>query len=534
MKSKKISALTVLIIILVTVLGIFYVQNKSISITILDNGKLIKKISVKKNTKIKDLENPQKNGYKFLYYTKNDAILKDDEKLIKDTTLNAIFQELYIVNGHTIKFDTAGGNIIDDIIVIDGNLLAEPKNPIKDGYIFKYWELDGYVFDFNTPIVRDITLNAVWEKYDEDVKLYTVTFNSNGGSAVLSKTVKENFSVVKPSNPIKNGYTFIEWQLNGKSYNFNTPVTQNITLNAVWKKNTNEEEKETYTVIFDSNGGTKISNQTIEKNKLVTRPSNPTKNGYTFIEWQLNGKSYDFNTPVTQNMTLHATWNEVKVEKTYIITFDANGGTASFKSKTIKYGNYGELPTATRNGYKFLGWSTIKDGGIILNENSLIQKVSDHTLYAQWEKIVKNLYWNDNYSGYEYQKDSFPSSTYSSNISIPNISKYSVYIKTSSDKIHHTCMYYNSKEFCAKSSYSSNNETAMNEFKNNIKNSLGLTNITCEYNSEVANCYFDTYSCMLFFESNDVLCSHKYNGYEYACSTSNGSAGCDKYTYDNN
>ncbi len=69
-------------------------------------------------------------------------------------------------------------------------------------------------------------------------------------------------------------------------------------------------EVTTYTVTFDSDGGSSIESQTIEEGKTVARPSNPTKEGYTFKEWQLDGKTYTFLETVTANITLKAVWEE--------------------------------------------------------------------------------------------------------------------------------------------------------------------------------------------------------------------------------
>lgn len=63
---------------------------------------------------------------------------------------------------------------------------------------------------------------------------HTVTFNSNGGSAVASQNIEDGGTASEPSAPTKSGYTFVKWQLNSSDYNFSTPVTGNITLDAVW------------------------------------------------------------------------------------------------------------------------------------------------------------------------------------------------------------------------------------------------------------------------------------------------------------
>lgn len=69
--------------------------------------------------------------------------------------------------------------------------------------------------------------------------------------------------------------------------------------------------KQTYTITFDSNGGSLIASQTVEKNALATRPADPTRSGYTFIGWYTEangGQKFDFNTAITGNITLYANW----------------------------------------------------------------------------------------------------------------------------------------------------------------------------------------------------------------------------------
>lgn len=69
---------------------------------------------------------------------------------------------------------------------------------------------------------------------DEPAVRYTVTFNSNGGSAVASKTVLAGGRITEPNKPTRDGYTFNGWKLNGSTYNFYTAVNSNITLVADW------------------------------------------------------------------------------------------------------------------------------------------------------------------------------------------------------------------------------------------------------------------------------------------------------------
>lgn len=66
-----------------------------------------------------------------------------------------------------------------------------------------------------------------------------------------------------------------------------------------------------FTVTFDSNGGTSVSSVVVTKDETVSEPTNPTKDGYTFDGWYLDGEKYDFSTPVTKDITLKAQWTKV-------------------------------------------------------------------------------------------------------------------------------------------------------------------------------------------------------------------------------
>ena len=106
---------------------------------------------------------------------------------------------------------------------------------------------DGYFYTFSgwnegTVNGQVVTFTGSWTKGDKDPsKWATVTFNSNGGSAVASQTVKSSATATKPTNPTRSGYTFAGWYTDNEKfttkYDFATPVTKNITLYAKWNTN---------------------------------------------------------------------------------------------------------------------------------------------------------------------------------------------------------------------------------------------------------------------------------------------------------
>lgn len=81
-------------------------------------------------------------------------------------------------------------------------------------------------------------------------------------------------------------------------------------------------KKKEYTVRFNANGGTAISEQVVVQDGKVKMPTDPTKEGYDFIGWYVNGKKYDFDTKVTSDLEITARWEAVKTESVTGVTLD--------------------------------------------------------------------------------------------------------------------------------------------------------------------------------------------------------------------
>ena len=254
--------------------------------------------------------------------------------------------------------------------------VGEPKKVGDDWLCDISYDPDPYVAEFNkafpTPkhIQNDekiVPVTLIWVGGSWQIKtqgrvlvteVYTVTFDSYGGTPVPPKQeVEYGHTATKPADPTLKGYTFAFWYLgedeqNATAYDFNTPVTENITLTAKWNINK-------YTVTFDSYGGTPVPPvQEVEYGLTATKPADPTLKGYTFAFWYLgedeqNATAYDFNTPVTENITLTAKWNINK----YTVAFNTDGGTPVPPAQEVEYGLTATEPAAPeKTGYTFDGW----------------------------------------------------------------------------------------------------------------------------------------------------------------------------------
>ena len=218
---------------------------------------------------------------------------------------------------------------------------------------------------------------------------YTVTFNAYGGFPTPDEQhVKSGEKAVLPVEPTLKGYTFAFWYLgedeqNATAYDFNTPVTENITLTAKWNISK-------YTVTFNPYGGTPVPPaQEVEYGLTATKPADPTLKGYTFAFWYLgedeqNATAYDFNTPVTENITLTAKWNISK----YTVTFNPYGGTPVPPAQEVEYGLTATEPAAPKKtGYTFDGWYL---GDEKYDFSAAVEQ--NITLTAKWEAKKANVH----------------------------------------------------------------------------------------------------------------------------------------------
>ena len=168
----------------------------------------------------------------------------------------------------------------------------------------------------------------------------TVTFQSEGGSEVASQ-IRANTPADQPADPTKEGYTFIGWYNGESEWNFETPVTADLTLTAKWQINR-------YTITFDTAGGSEVPSITQDYGTAITPPAAPTRTGYTFAGWN---REIPTAMPAG-DMTITAQWQLNR----YTITFDTAGG-SEVPSITQDYGTAITPPVApTRTGYTFAGW----------------------------------------------------------------------------------------------------------------------------------------------------------------------------------
>ena len=228
-----------------------------------------------------------------------------------DVSNDDVSKTIQFQAGHTayatVAFNSNGGSTVASQSVRYGSKAVQPTNPTRAGYTFQGWytaKNGGTKYDFNQTVTGDITLYAHWS-----VNSYTLTFDGNGGKpSESSRTVQYGSQYGSLPTATRTGYTFQGWYT---AKNGGTKVTSATTMGAV---NTTVYARwiiMSYTVAFDSNGGSSVPSQTVKYGSKAVQPTTPTRTGYTFQGWYTaknGGTKYDFKQTVTSDVTLHAHW----------------------------------------------------------------------------------------------------------------------------------------------------------------------------------------------------------------------------------
>lgn len=205
---------------------------------------------------------------------------------------------------YEVKFNTNGGSEIASIKVKAKETVTKPETPNKEGYYFTGWYLEDELFDFETKIIKDITLTAKWQEVGK--AMVTIRFDTLEGSKVEDKTIPYGETLKAIPNPTKEDYIFAGWYYQNKVFDFSSPIMEDITLVAKWKKDTTKK----YTVSFDTDGASKIEDISVKEGSTITPPNVPTKEGYKFIGWYLEEKEFDFTKAIKENVKLKAKWKK--------------------------------------------------------------------------------------------------------------------------------------------------------------------------------------------------------------------------------
>ena len=326
-------------------------------------------------------------------------VYENGTKAADDKTLTVEYGKTYSIDSPKITGYTADQAIVSgkmgtgDITVtvkytVNSHKLtiiykySENEHPeTKQEYTFKY----GEKYNYSVPTVEGFTASQSTvdgTMGDGDVTVtvtytiitFTVTFKDWDGRLLKEENVKWNANATAPADPSRDGYTFKGWDKAFSNIKSNTEVTALYDIN-------------TYTLSFDANGGSAVSDIKQAYATAVTAPLT-TRTGYTFVKWTGDDGSEVPSIMPARNINFTASWTANK----YTIAFDANNGTGTTASVNATYDADAVLTANgfTRTGFSFAGWNTAKDGsGTAYADKATVRNLASEngakaTLYAQW------------------------------------------------------------------------------------------------------------------------------------------------------
>ena len=270
------------------------------------------------------------------------------------------------------------------------------NGPEKENYTFKGWATTqgstevAYAPGASYGAMADIILYPVYE-----LNKYTVTYSADDAETDVPDPAEYDAltEITVAAAPERTGYDFKGWD-DGEG-NVYQPgdtfeLTKDVTLTAVW-------EAQKITITFDANAedATLGSPATVTRNYGVnyTISTTATREHYELLGWAATADATEAEYTVggkitlTENLTLYAVWQGVPVA----VEFDANGGDPVDPIKA-HYGDEITLPTASRENYNFLGWTTADETEYAAGDTFTVTE--DIVFTAQWEKIVYTLHFD--------------------------------------------------------------------------------------------------------------------------------------------
>ena len=314
----------------------------------------------------------------------------------------------WTANTYTIIFEANGadsGQMTNQSYTYDLSQSLPVNDYSRTGHTFAGWntKADGKGTSYaDTASVSNLAAGGSVNLYAQwTVNQYTISFDSNGGTAVAAIIKKYNDDVTAPTAPTKSGYTFGVWQKDGTNYAFTVMPAESFTLTAKW---ITVDYAINYVLNSSINHSNNPASYNIESGNIAL--SDPSgKTGYTFAGWYTDVEYKNQAAAIaivngnTGVKTFYAKW----IPNSYTVTFHKNIGDGITATQSITYDEAAKALTAngfSRSGYSFTGWSTNFDGtGTSYTDKQVVQNLAasgNVNLYAKWVTVTYSIIYELN------------------------------------------------------------------------------------------------------------------------------------------
>lgn len=265
-------------------------------------------------------------GWKYTGASDDQIIDFATTPILADVSLQAVWKDA-AKETHTVNFYDEGYDPIIQLVDFAGSTTWMNQTPAaKDGKVFVGWKLvgadDSEIIPAGTELKGDWNVQAVWK--DAEAAVHTVTYYDEGYEPIGYAGVQAgqfNWDHVKPA--AKDGYTFVGYKFTGDTddhiidFSKTAMPDADVCLQAVWQKNaepTPEPTENEHTVTIYENG--KVSTVKVKDGEKLSKPADPEAvAGYEFVGWSTSKSEmaqYDFDQPVTGDLTIYAMFNAKK------------------------------------------------------------------------------------------------------------------------------------------------------------------------------------------------------------------------------
>jgi len=291
---------------------------------------------------------------------------------------------------YTLTYEPQGGSAVAPTTQNAGTQITPLPTPTFTGRTFNGWftaSSGGSLVTSPYTLNASVTLYAQWTAIQ-----YTLTYETQGGSAVDPTTQNAGTQITPLPTPTFTGRTFNGWFTASSG---GTAVLSPYTLNAsatIYAQWTAIQ----YTLTYDTQSGSAVAPTTQNAGTQINLAAAPTRTHYTFVEWKttlsqfVSGTSYSPGQAYVLNgsATLYAVWQRI----VYTLTYNLQDGSPPFEGPVFSGDTITVNSIPTRRGYTFNGWNTAANGRSTAYSPGQTRSITgDFTLYALWSSSTYTI-----------------------------------------------------------------------------------------------------------------------------------------------